>query len=62
MVEVSTYLGNTPAIAKASYVDPRVVDLYEDGVTIEEVVHQEHDSAEERQEAVEQAVLKMLAS
>lgn len=62
MVEVSTYLGNTPAIAKSSYVDPRVVDLYQDGVTIEEVVHQEHDSAEERQAAVEEAVLKLLAS
>jgi DNA topoisomerase I len=63
MVEVSTYLGNTPAIAKASYVDPRVVDLYEDGVTIEkEVVQEEHATTEERQDAIEQAVLKMLAS
>ena len=33
--EVSEYLGNTPAVAKASYIDPRVVDLFEDGVTIE---------------------------
>jgi DNA topoisomerase I len=63
MVEVSTYLGNTPAIAKASYVDPRVVDLYEDGVTIEkEVVQEQHATTEERQDAIEQAVLKMLAS
>jgi DNA topoisomerase-1 len=62
MVEVSTYLGNTPAIAKASYVDPRVVDLYEDGVTIEDVVREEHETAEERQDALERAVLHMLAS
>ena len=34
MVEVSEYLGNTPAIARSSYVDPRVVDLYEGGTTI----------------------------
>lgn len=34
MKEVSTYLGNTPAVAKSSYVDPRVVDLFNDGVTI----------------------------
>jgi DNA topoisomerase I len=34
MREVAEYLGNTPAVAKASYVDPRVVDLYCDGVTI----------------------------
>lgn len=31
----STVLGNTPAIAKASYVDPRVVAAYEHGRTIE---------------------------
>ncbi len=30
----STVLGNTPTIAKASYVDPRVVDAYEHGRTI----------------------------
>jgi DNA topoisomerase IB len=61
MVEVSDYLGNTPTIAKASYVDPRVVDLYEDGVTIGDVVHQEFLTAEERQEALEKAVLALLA-
>jgi DNA topoisomerase-1 len=61
MVQVSTYLGNTPAIAKASYVDPRVVDLYQDGVTIGDVVRTEFQSAEERQEAIEAAVLELLA-
>ena len=34
MREVASYLGNTPAIARSSYVDPRVIDLYEDGTTI----------------------------
>jgi DNA topoisomerase IB len=33
--EVAGYLGNTPAVARRSYVDPRVVDLYLDGVTVE---------------------------
>ena len=32
--EVADYLGNTPAVARASYIDPRVIELYEDGVTI----------------------------
>jgi DNA topoisomerase IB len=32
--EVSEYLGNTPAVAKASYVNPRVVDLFHAGETI----------------------------
>lgn len=34
MREVSDYLGNTPAVARSAYVDPRVVDLFSDGVTI----------------------------
>jgi DNA topoisomerase I len=34
MGEVAEYLGNTPAVAKASYVDPRVVDLYDSGTVI----------------------------
>ena len=33
MREVSLYLGNTPTVARASYVDPRLVDLFNDGVT-----------------------------
>ena len=34
MKEVSLYLGNTPTVARASYVDPRLVDLFNDGATI----------------------------
>ncbi|WP_019632791.1 DNA topoisomerase IB [Actinomadura atramentaria] len=36
--EVAGYLGNTPAVARASYIDPRVVELYENGVTIAPVL------------------------
>ena len=32
--EVAHYLGNTPAVARASYIDPRVFDRYLAGVTI----------------------------
>ena len=32
--EVSGYLGNTPAVARASCIDPRVITLYEEGITI----------------------------
>ncbi len=32
--EVAFYLGNTPAVCRASYIDPRVFDLYDAGVTI----------------------------
>lgn len=31
---VSEQLGNTPSVVKASYVDPRLLDLYRDGTTI----------------------------
>jgi DNA topoisomerase I len=61
MVEVSTYLGNTPAIAKASYVDPRVIDLYEDGVTIAAATKRRHRDPDRRQAALESAVRRMLA-
>jgi DNA topoisomerase I len=33
--EVSEALGNTPAVCRASYIDPRVLDRYRDGVTID---------------------------
>ncbi|WP_030844944.1 DNA topoisomerase IB [Streptomyces sp. NRRL F-4474] len=32
--EVSDYLGNTPAVCRASYIHPRVIELYEEGETI----------------------------
>ncbi|TDT85814.1 DNA topoisomerase-1 [Arthrobacter sp. AG258] len=35
MVEAAETLGNTPSIARKSYVDPRVVDHYHDGETID---------------------------
>jgi DNA topoisomerase I len=34
MREVADALGNTPAVARSSYVDPRVVQGYQDGLTI----------------------------
>jgi DNA topoisomerase IB len=33
--EVSSALGNTPAVARASYIDPRVITLFESGEVIE---------------------------
>ena len=32
--EVAAYLGNTPAVCRASYIDPRVFDAYQAGLTI----------------------------
>ncbi|MCU1587318.1 MAG: hypothetical protein JWN31_811 [Frankiales bacterium] len=32
--EVSHYLGNTPAVCRSSYIDPRIIDLFDQGVTV----------------------------
>jgi DNA topoisomerase IB len=36
--EVAFYLGNTPAVARNSYIDPRVFDRYRDGQTIQPAI------------------------
>ncbi|MGK5681870.1 DNA topoisomerase IB [Actinoplanes sp. URMC 104] len=35
MKEVAELLGNTPAVARASYVDPRVIEAYEEGEVVD---------------------------
>ena len=32
--EVSEYLGNTPAVCRSSYIDPRVIERYQGGATV----------------------------
>lgn len=61
VVEVSEYLGNTPAIAKNSYIDPQVIDLYEDGTTIAAALQRAPKDPQRRQEHLEKAVLRMLS-
>jgi len=63
--EVSHYLGNTPAVARASYIDPRVFDAYNAGLIIRPVLDQvgEPDEPGElpiHQRAVEEAVLDLI--
>ena len=60
--EVAEFLGNTPAIARSSYVDPRVIDLYEDGVTISAATTRRHRDPDVRQAALERAVRRMLSA
>lgn len=60
MKEVAEFLGNTPALARSSYVDPRVVDAYEENRTIAETTRRGYDGADDRQAALERAVLKLL--
>ncbi|SCG73336.1 DNA topoisomerase IB [Micromonospora coxensis] len=46
MKDVAELLGNTPTVARTSYVDPRVVDLYHDGVVAPVRADSPQDEAE----------------
>lgn len=60
MKEVASFLGNTPTLARSSYVDPRVIDAYEEGRTIERATRRTYDTPDERQAALERATLRLL--
>lgn len=64
--EVAHYLGNTPAVCRASYIDPRVIDLYEQGLTVRKDLQLLGDGVRVRQFAtqgrVEAAVLQLLGA
>ncbi|MFC7490457.1 MULTISPECIES: DNA topoisomerase IB [unclassified Knoellia] len=58
--QVADYLGNTPTIAKNSYVDPRVLDRYDRGETISIPKATSRDPMR-RQEKIEKAVRTLLS-
>ena len=61
--EVAHYLGNTPAVCRASYIDPRVFDRFRDGLTIGGALEDIGEVAygePATQGAVEEAVLDLL--
>jgi DNA topoisomerase IB len=64
VTEVSEYLGNTPTVCRSSYIDPRVIDLYDDGSTIAGALERLGAEADFGQPAthgqVETAVLRLL--
>ncbi|ADB74800.1 DNA topoisomerase IB [Geodermatophilus obscurus] len=61
---VSETLGNTPAVCKASYVDPRVVDRFENGDTVAHALHEAAEAPDDRtaQQVLEQAVCQLLSA
>jgi DNA topoisomerase-1 len=66
--EVAVFLGNTPAVCRRSYVDPRVIDRFQSGLTIAEALAQpaEPEAGEPVQERpiderVRRAVLDLIA-
>jgi DNA topoisomerase I len=61
--EVGEMLGNTPAVARRSYIDPRVLDSYLSGITIGvEIEHAETlgEIGDRRRRKLELAVLRLL--
>jgi DNA topoisomerase IB len=61
--DVASYLGNTPAVARASYIDPRVVERFEQGITIAPTLERlktDDPTDPVFREAVEAAVLDVL--
>lgn len=62
--ETAHYLGNTPAVCRASYIHPRVIDLFAGGVTINEELTALGEDASfghlAYQGAIESAVLNLL--
>lgn len=60
MTEVSLALGNTPAVVRSSYVDPRLVSLYESGTVIPRQSFEHTIDALERRHAIERETLRLL--
>ncbi len=62
MREVSEFLGNTPALARSAYVDPRVVDAYEEDRTIRAAVRRTAGEVDPdaRRAALERATLRLV--
>jgi DNA topoisomerase I len=62
--EVAQYLGNTPAVCRASYIDPRLFDRYRSGLTVAAALERlgEVDAPGEpaHQGAIEAAVLDLI--
>jgi DNA topoisomerase-1 len=63
--EVARYLGNTPAVCRASYIDPRVFDRFDGGLTVGGVLPELAEDTgpwPDVQGAVEEAVLDLIAA
>jgi DNA topoisomerase IB len=62
--EVAHYLGNTPAVCRSSYIDPRIIDLFDQGHTIAKDLKLLGDGVSygqpATQGAIEEAVLRLL--
>jgi DNA topoisomerase I len=59
--QVSEALGNTPAVCRASYIDPRVLDRYRDGTTIRPTPSSNGRMTAKRRLAIEREVVALVS-
>jgi DNA topoisomerase IB len=58
--EVAHYLGNTPAVARASYIDPRVFDRFNDGLVVDPSVAAVEEDEPAIRGWIEKAVIELI--
>jgi DNA topoisomerase-1 len=58
---VAESLGNTPAVCRRSYIDPRVLDRYRDGVTIAATLRHGGEMSPRVRLQVERSVLELVS-
>jgi DNA topoisomerase-1 len=61
VVGASELLGNTPTVCRSSYVDPRVIDLYESDVTIADALARSPADPNQARDHLDRAVVDLLA-
>jgi DNA topoisomerase IB len=61
VVSASELLGNTPTVCRSSYVDPRVIDLYESDVTIADALARLPKDQDRARDHLDRAVVDLLA-
>jgi DNA topoisomerase IB len=61
VVAASELLGNTPTVARGSYVDPRVIDLFEDDETIAASVARLDADPQVAEDQLDRAVVRLLS-
>ncbi len=58
---VAEVLGNTPAVCRSSYIDPRVLDRFRDGVTVKVPASSAAGLSQRTRRRLEREVLKLIA-
>jgi DNA topoisomerase IB len=61
VASVAEALGNTPAVCRRSYIDPRIFDRFRDGVTVDPVLKRGGEMSPRVRSRVERSVLELVS-